>query len=107
MNDELNTAAADDAEEQTGAQSAQRTAVVAEDESLIRMDIVETLTEAGFDVVAAVGDGTHAVVAPACGWEIFCLTISAIRSVMAHMPLPIWARPARPSARPASTLASS
>jgi AmiR/NasT family two-component response regulator len=38
-----------------------RTAVVAEDESLIRMDIVETLTEAGFDVVAAVGDGVSAV----------------------------------------------
>jgi response regulator NasT len=38
-----------------------RTAVVAEDESLIRMDIVETLTEAGFDVVAAVGDGVSAI----------------------------------------------
>jgi len=38
-----------------------RTAVVAEDESLIRMDIVETLTEAGFEVVAAVGDGESAV----------------------------------------------
>ena len=38
-----------------------RTAVVAEDESLIRMDIVETLTEAGFDVLAAVGDGESAV----------------------------------------------
>ncbi|MFC7374380.1 ANTAR domain-containing response regulator [Brachybacterium sp. GCM10030267] len=39
----------------------QRTAIVAEDESLIRMDIVETLTEAGFEVVAAVGDGESAV----------------------------------------------
>src|SRR5699024_8269874 len=38
-----------------------RTAVVAEDASLIRMDIVETLTEAGFDVIAAVGDGDSAV----------------------------------------------
>ncbi|MEE1617544.1 response regulator [Brachybacterium sp. J144] len=38
-----------------------RTAVVAEDESLIRMDIVETLTEAGYEVVAAVGDGESAV----------------------------------------------
>src|SRR5699024_10803478 len=35
--------------------------VVAEDESLIRLDIVETLTEAGFDVIAAVGDGESAV----------------------------------------------
>lgn len=38
-----------------------RTAVVAEDESLIRMDIVETLTEAGYEVLAAVGDGESAV----------------------------------------------
>lgn len=38
-----------------------RTAIVAEDESLIRMDIVESLTEAGFEVVAAVGDGESAV----------------------------------------------
>ena len=38
-----------------------RTAIVAEDESLIRMDIVETLTEAGFEVIAAVGDGESAV----------------------------------------------
>ncbi len=38
-----------------------RTAVVAEDESLIRMDIVETLTEAGFEVLAAVGDGASAI----------------------------------------------
>lgn len=38
-----------------------RTAVVAEDESLIRMDIVETLTDAGFEVVAAVGDGQSAI----------------------------------------------
>ncbi|MCI9887598.1 response regulator [Micrococcales bacterium 31B] len=38
-----------------------RTVVVAEDEGLIRMDIVETLREAGFDVVAEVGDGESAV----------------------------------------------
>ena len=38
-----------------------RTAVVAEDESLIRMDIVETLTDAGFEVLAAVGDGQSAI----------------------------------------------
>lgn len=41
--------------------SAPRTAIVAEDESIIRMDIVETLTEAGYEVVAAVGDGVSAV----------------------------------------------
>lgn len=40
---------------------AQRTALVAEDETLIRLDIVETLTEAGYDVVAEVGDGEAAV----------------------------------------------
>jgi response regulator NasT len=42
--------------EQTG-----RTALVAEDEAIIRLDIVETLREAGFDVVAEAGDGVEAV----------------------------------------------
>jgi response regulator NasT len=35
--------------------------VVAEDEAIIRLDIVETLTEAGFDVVAQAGHGAEAV----------------------------------------------
>lgn len=35
--------------------------LVAEDESLIRLDIVETLIEAGYDVVANVGDGEEAL----------------------------------------------
>jgi len=35
--------------------------VVAEDEAIIRLDIVETLTDAGFDVVAQAGDGAEAV----------------------------------------------
>lgn len=38
-----------------------RTVLVAEDETLIRLDIVETLTEAGYEVVAEVGDGEAAV----------------------------------------------
>ena len=38
-----------------------RRAVVAEDEALIRMDVVETLTEAGFEVVGEAGDGERAV----------------------------------------------
>ncbi len=42
---------------------AKRRVVVAEDESLIRMDIVETLREHGFDVVAEVGDGALALAA--------------------------------------------
>jgi AmiR/NasT family two-component response regulator len=61
MNDDSST---DTTVESTSPQAGsedRRTAVVAEDESLIRMDIVETLTEAGFDVVAAVGDGVSAV----------------------------------------------
>ena len=37
--------------------------LVAEDEALIRMDLVETLQELGFEVVASVGDGTSAVAA--------------------------------------------
>ena len=39
-----------------------RTVIVAEDESLIRMDIVETLIEHGFDVIAEASDGEQAVV---------------------------------------------
>jgi response regulator NasT len=38
-----------------------RTVVVAEDESLIRLDVVETLREAGFDVVGEAADGEEAV----------------------------------------------
>jgi two-component system, response regulator PdtaR len=38
-----------------------RRVVVAEDESLIRMDIVETLTDHGFEVVGEAGDGNKAV----------------------------------------------
>ncbi|MBO9554470.1 response regulator [Cellulomonas sp.] len=38
-----------------------RRAVVAEDEALIRMDVVETLRDAGFDVVGEAGDGAQAV----------------------------------------------
>jgi response regulator NasT len=34
---------------------------VAEDEAIIRMDLVETLHELGYDVVGAVGDGQRAV----------------------------------------------
>ena len=42
-------------------QTSQRRVVVAEDESLIRMDIVETLRDKGFDVVGEAGDGNRAV----------------------------------------------
>ena len=35
--------------------------VVAEDEAIIRLDIVETLTEAGFECVGQAGDGEEAV----------------------------------------------
>ena len=38
-----------------------RTVIVAEDESLIRMDIVETLRENGFDVIAEAADGEQTV----------------------------------------------
>lgn len=38
-----------------------RTALVAEDEAIIRLDIVETLREAGFEVLAEAGDGVQAV----------------------------------------------
>jgi len=42
-------------------QSSARRVVVAEDESLIRLDIVETLRDNGFDVVGEAGDGEEAV----------------------------------------------
>jgi AmiR/NasT family two-component response regulator len=35
--------------------------IVAEDEAIIRLDIVETLKESGFDVIAQAGDGAEAV----------------------------------------------
>ncbi|WP_234989114.1 ANTAR domain-containing response regulator [Demequina sp. NBRC 110052] len=38
-----------------------RRAVVAEDEALIRMDIVETLREGGYDVVGEAGNGEEAI----------------------------------------------
>jgi response regulator NasT len=41
--------------------ASKRRVVVAEDESLIRMDIVETLKDHGFDVVGEAGDGIKAV----------------------------------------------
>ena len=43
------------------APQAPRRVVVAEDESLIRLDIVETLRDNGFDVVGEAGDGEAAV----------------------------------------------
>jgi two-component system, response regulator PdtaR len=42
-------------------EASQRRVVVAEDESLIRMDIVETLKEHGYAVVGEAGDGNRAV----------------------------------------------
>jgi AmiR/NasT family two-component response regulator len=38
-----------------------RRAIVAEDEALIRMDVVETLTEAGYEVVGEAADGEQAI----------------------------------------------
>ena len=42
-------------------QNTARRVVVAEDDSLIRLDIVETLRDNGFDVVGEAGDGEEAV----------------------------------------------
>lgn len=46
---------------ETDTASASRRVVVAEDESLIRLDIVEILRDNGFDVVGEAGDGETAV----------------------------------------------
>ena len=48
-------------DEESPAPAARRRVVVAEDESLIRMDIVEILRDNGFDVVGEAGDGETAV----------------------------------------------
>lgn len=45
----------------TGRARAARRAVVIEDEALIRMDVIETLKEAGYDIVGEGGDGETAV----------------------------------------------
>ena len=42
-------------------ETSMRKVVVAEDEALIRMDIVETLRDNGFDVVGEAGDGQEAI----------------------------------------------
>ena len=57
--------------------------------------------------VAAVGEGTQAVLAPASGCPIFTFTMSAIRSGIAHIPFPICAWPGNPQASPTSTFQSS
>jgi two-component system, response regulator PdtaR len=44
----------------TGAPT-RRTVVIAEDETLIRMDLAEMLTEEGYDVVGQAGDGARAI----------------------------------------------
>jgi len=41
--------------------AASRTVVIAEDETLIRMDLAEMLTEEGYDVVGQAGDGAKAI----------------------------------------------
>jgi len=43
------------------ADTASRTVVIAEDETLIRMDLAEMLTEEGFRVVGEAGDGAKAI----------------------------------------------
>ena len=45
----------------TEEQTEPRRVLVAEDEGLIRLDIVETLTSAGFDVVGEAADGSSMV----------------------------------------------
>lgn len=47
--------------ERHGLDDSKRRVVVAEDESLIRLDIVETLNDNGFEVVGEAGDGETAV----------------------------------------------
>ncbi|MDN4473148.1 ANTAR domain-containing response regulator [Demequina zhanjiangensis] len=54
--------AENDTTQASGAASTKsRRALVVEDEALIRMDIVETLTEGGYEVVGEAGDGEEAI----------------------------------------------
>lgn len=46
---------------ETNEHASKRRVIVAEDETLIRLDIVETLTEAGYEVVGEAADGEKAV----------------------------------------------
>ncbi|PID54579.1 MAG: response regulator [Micrococcales bacterium] len=55
--------AAAQAHEEANAKTAGRRVVVAEDEAIIRMDIVEILRDSGYEVVAEAGDGEAAVAA--------------------------------------------
>lgn len=48
-------------ESEAATSSSRRRVVVAEDESLIRLDIVETLQDNGFEIVGEAGDGERAV----------------------------------------------
>jgi len=48
-------------EQATTDQPTTRSVVIAEDETLIRMDLAEMLTEEGYDVVGQAGDGARAV----------------------------------------------
>jgi hypothetical protein len=57
--------------------------------------------------VAAVGEGTQAVLAPAAGCAPFSANSASIRSGFVHMPLPICACPGSPQASPVSTFQSS
>ena len=56
---------------------------------------------------AAVGDGTHAVLAPDSGCPILVSTISRISSGIVHIPFPICPRPLKPVSTPTSTFQSS
>lgn len=47
--------------EQSPQEAAKLRALVAEDETLIRLDIVETLEDAGYEVVGQAGDGEQAI----------------------------------------------
>ncbi|RCW43116.1 response regulator receiver and ANTAR domain protein [Halopolyspora algeriensis] len=49
------------AEDPSAAQTTQRRVLVAEDEALIRLDLVEMLREEGYEVVGEAGDGQEAI----------------------------------------------
>ena len=75
---DLSTPVRPAAEHPTSGAKPARRAVVAEDEALIRMDVVETLTEAGFEVST-------------CQPEPACITVAAAASAAEAASTRLWA----------------
>ena len=82
-----------------------RRALISVSDKTAVADFAAGLAKLGVEIIST--GGTQAVLAPARGWAIFWSSMAAMRSGIAHMPLPIWARPDSPHCSPMSTLRAS